>query len=105
MSDLPVTTIPGGDYGSQAEQRRAQEAVPMGAQPVPAVQRPLPPSLTAPSQRPNEPVQAGLPSGPGPGPEALGVMDGTELTRETLRALLRRFPSPTLERMLLDLDR
>lgn len=27
--------------------------------------------LLDPTQRPNEPVSAGLPSGPGPGPEAL----------------------------------
>jgi hypothetical protein len=29
------------------------------------------PGLSGPTQRPNEPVTAGLPSGPGPGPEAL----------------------------------
>ena len=27
--------------------------------------------LTDPTQRPNEPITAGLPSGPGPGPEAI----------------------------------
>jgi hypothetical protein len=29
--------------------------------------------MSGPSQRPNEPVTAGLPSGPGPGPEILGI--------------------------------
>lgn len=102
MSDLPVETVPGQEYGKQAEQQRAQAMVPMGQQPQ-LQPRSLPTPLTAPSARPNEPVQAGLPSGPGPGPEALGAMNGAELTRATLQALIRRYPSPTLERMLLNL--
>lgn len=32
--------------------------------------------LDAPTQRPGEPLTAGLPHGPGPGPEALGVQPG-----------------------------
>jgi hypothetical protein len=36
------------------------------------IKRPTP-QLGAPSARPMEPVTAGLPSGPGPGPEALGT--------------------------------
>ncbi len=79
--------------------------VPMGAVPTPGLQRRLPTPLTAPSERPNEPVQAGLPLGPGPGPEALGAMDGEQLTRETLQALLRTHPSPTIERMLMNMGR
>lgn len=79
----------------------------MGAQPqVQAAPRQgsPPPALMAPSSRPNEPVQAGLASGPGPGREALGVMDEKKLTRATLQALLRQYPSPTLRRMIMDLD-
>lgn len=100
MSDLPVTTVPGQEYGAQAEQERQQQAVPMGAAPT-IQQRPLPPSMTQPTQRPNEPVQAGLPTGAGPGPEALGSLDGGQLTIDTLRALRRRFPSPTIDQMIL----
>lgn len=58
--------VPGQTYGDQAAQVRRQQAVPMG----PAAR---PPALTEPSQRPQEPLTAGLPSGPGPGPEALGM--------------------------------
>lgn len=95
-------TVPGQPYGVAAEQKRSMEAVPMGPPPRPVQP---PPRLNAPSARPNEPVQAGLPSGPGPGPEALGMgMDGRRLTRETIQALLRRYPSPTLRRMLMDMD-
>ena len=35
--------------------------------------------LDAPTQRPDEPVTAGAPVGPGPGPEILGLPDGTEM--------------------------
>lgn len=101
MSDLPPNTVPGQGYGEQAEQRRQMQALPMGAQPG----LEPPPSLTAPTARPNEPVQAGLPIGPGPGPEALGAMDSTQLTRQTLQAMLRRFPSPALRKMLMDMER
>ena len=36
----------------------------------------MPVPMNAPTQRPDEPVTAGLPVGPGPGPEALGIMQG-----------------------------
>jgi hypothetical protein len=42
--------------------------------------------LTAPTNRPNEPVTAGLTRGLGPGPEALGAMTGNP-TGATLRKL------------------
>lgn len=42
--------------------------------------------LRVPSQRPNEPVTAGLTIGPGPGPEALGMPRGNP-TGNTLRKL------------------
>lgn len=103
MSDMSQNTVPGQGYGEQAEQRRQLEQLPMGPAPRPNPQQP--PRLTAPSARPNEPVQAGLPMGAGPGPEALGTMDGQRLTRQTLQAMLRRFPSPALRKMLMDMER
>lgn len=99
MTDLPVQTVPNQEYGAQTAQREAQQAVPMGAAPQVAP----PPSLTAPTARPSEPVQAGLPTGAGPGPEALGNMNPDRLTRATLQALHRRFPSPTIERLMLSM--
>lgn len=76
----PIARIPGQGYGEQAAQVSAQQAVPTGvpATPTPAP-RPAPDimgRLTAPTERPDEPVQTGLPTGPGPGPEALGMQYG-----------------------------
>lgn len=69
-------------YGEHKQLIDAQRAVPAGPSPSPGSP---PPGLAGPApvtqpgslpwihqtQRPNEPVQAGLASGPGPGPEAL----------------------------------
>lgn len=95
---MPVRTAPGQQYGMAGEQRAAQQALPMGPPPAPAmgapgpggpagatpagpppVGRPVPPvtvvPLTDPTARPGEPVTAGVPVGAGPGPEALGLPD------------------------------
>lgn len=92
---MPVEVAQNQTYGKAAEQRAAQGAVPMGSTPVAATpqapqapqsetimgnmpQRQAPvvapgtsPFLDA-TNRPSEPITAGLPIGPGPGPEALG---------------------------------
>lgn len=87
---LPITASPGGAYGDRIASVRSQQAIPMapapqapggGGGPVPPNAPPAvapspgppPTPLDAPTQRPNEPVTAGLPIGPGPGPEALGA--------------------------------
>ena len=89
----PISTVPNQTYGEAAQQQAAQRAVPMAPSAAPAPsQMPAPPGAqdqhaaanqpqgqvypgelpwTGPTQRPNEPVTAGLPTGPGPGPEAL----------------------------------
>lgn len=59
------------------------------------------PSLSDPSARPGEPVTAGLPGGPGPGPEAL--MNGPYQTPEelwVLRAIYSKYPNEDLRRMI-----
>lgn len=92
-----ATTVPGQGYGEAAQQRAAQQQIPMGPPPVggggpvgPPGQAPAaPPQMqdvlaaaqahngpgnapfTRPTERPNEPVTSGLPAGPGPGPESL----------------------------------
>ncbi len=94
VSAEPITTAKSQNYGERSAQQAAQRAVPLGPPPAaqsaagaPGSQPPtqLPntsgatspvngPGLlpfTHPSNRPNEPVTAGLPTGPGPGPEAL----------------------------------
>ena len=101
MSDLPVETATGQPYGEAAEQRRAQEAVPMGGQPALS----LPPALRGPSMAPGEPVQTGLASGPGAGPEALAMPESGAMTSATLRRLYRKYPSRTLRKMIERADR
>lgn len=91
----------GGQYGEQAALDRAQDQVPAG----PAVTTPPPfippdavPNLSDPTRRPDEPIQAGMPFGPGAGPSATsGIQDPTVLA---LRAMYSKNPSPHLRRML-----
>jgi hypothetical protein len=67
--------------------------------------------LDRPTERPNEPVTAGSPFGPGPGPEALaaplpGVSSLTQ--KETLIAQLRqaytKYPNTAILQLLLELE-
>lgn len=90
-STLPVMAATGQQYGKATAQREAQRALPMAAAPLPAtggapaVSRQVPQQmpgqvtpLDAPSQRPGEPVTAGVPVGAGPGPEVLGPLAQSE---------------------------
>ncbi len=54
--------------------------------------------LSAPSERPDEPVTAGLSVGPGPGPDTMVRPGDDDLF--ALRALARRFPSRDLLRLV-----
>lgn len=84
----PITVAPGGQYGSGVASEEAQKILPLPSVTAPsAAPTPqLPPvaaggsggvvapgdiNFEGPTQRPDEPVTAGLPVGPGPGPEAL----------------------------------
>jgi hypothetical protein len=67
----------GQTYGQGVQQARSQQAVPPGTSPatvqgqqMAARQRPVPGArpLNRPTERPNEPLTAGAPFGPGPGP-------------------------------------
>lgn len=90
------TAVTGQTYGQAGEQLANQRIVPISGTPTiqpsaPAATQPAPPSgpdlmaatqghngpgdslsLMRPTERPDEPVTHGLPSGPGGGPEALG---------------------------------
>lgn len=57
------------------------------------------PKLDDPTARPDEPVTAGLESGPGAGPEALGRLGPSPAAR-TLQAAYLAFPTPELARTL-----
>lgn len=83
----PISAVPDQQYGKATQQLNAQRAVPIGTppgpqaaslpaaalttgSPLPAVQPGSLPFLH-PTQRPDEPVTAGLPFGPGPGPQSM----------------------------------
>ena len=70
------------------------EKTPAEAAPVPAARPARIPNITGPSMRPNEPVQAGLPIGPGP--SGHGLPRRGAATLDTYRALLRKTRDPRL---------
>lgn len=105
---LPIQTGPSQAYGQRTALEQAQRAVPLqrpGAPAVPPAQAAAeafnPPNLGAfdrPTERPDEPLTAGLPIGAGPGPEALGL-PGQDPDIE-LRAIYMRFPNEDLRELL-----
>jgi hypothetical protein len=115
---LAVTTTPGQTYGEAGAQRRAQQAVPMGAPQAPQVapqqqqRQPLPVTpLNAPSERPDEPVTAGNPLGAGPGMESLPQpmpMGTTPGSRQDLinqvRYIYSKTPNTALLQLILELE-
>lgn len=92
--------VAGTQYGEEAALSRAQDQVPAG----PAVTDPViigadaVPNLTDPTMRPGEPITAGMPFGPGPGPRP-GQYAGDPVEAR-LRALYRKYPNPHIRRML-----
>lgn len=84
----PVRVAPGGEYGSRQEMEEIQSSAPMAEQSAPA-SAPRPTPINAPTARPDEPITAGAPVGPGVGPEAAGILSDHEMTNEQLRPLLR----------------
>lgn len=71
---VPMTAAPGQTYGQAGAQLAAQKQMPIAPQPVPTPGAAAPPAvapgslgpLTAPTQRPDEPLTAGAPFGAGP---------------------------------------
>ena len=101
---VPVQAPTGQPYGARKAQMDAQRAIPLAPPPAPPGPQaggaavpagPAPGdlgSLTRATERPSEPLTAGLASGPGPGPEALDPPDGSDPDLVPMRAYL-----PTLE--------
>ena len=90
--------VPGLNYGEGEATYDMQTAAPLAQAQAPAPLRaaasaPLPVSpdlvpFDAPTQYPDEPVTAGNPLGPGPGPEALATGGQKSPQRDRLRAAL-----------------
>lgn len=100
----------GQTYGEATRQAQSQQAVSPGsaptqvaAQQAAAAQRPRPVPLTAPSQRPNEPITAGADFGPGPSSIGAGIAPRivpVDNVMETLRVLYEMYPNDGLAEML-----
>jgi hypothetical protein len=114
------TAAPGQVYGASAQQLAAQKTAPLPKQappaaPAPAGSAPAGPTpagaapsvqpgglgaITAPTDKPNEPLTAGLASGPGPGPEALGQNTEVDPTLYLLKGLLSKYPNADVQALL-----
>lgn len=102
-----ISAAPNQPYGEAGAQREAQRLAPMGAaDPMPQAAQPTPdqmqamrlpefngPALTAPTQRPDEPITAGVDIGPGPGSEILNLPNGGPQGTGAMTALLQRVAS------------
>lgn len=85
----PVRTGPSQEYGERAALERQQQAMPLP-------QRRSVPPINRPTERPNEPVTAGLPVGPGPGPR----MDTAVDPLDKLKAIYRAHPVEGIRRII-----
>ena len=75
LQKVPMPTPDTGTYGQAAAQRKALQQVPAGIPKLPVFNRP--------TEAPGEPVMAGVPIGPGPGPEALAPIPGLGMGNQT----------------------
>lgn len=96
----PIRVPTGGQYGDASQLRQDQQGAPMAASAGGGDQTPgllaglsLPPgvSFAEGTTRPDEPVTAGAASGPGPGPEALGLPNQENQDMQALAAYLPVF--------------
>ena len=105
---IAAKAAPGQTCGEAGKQIAAQKAVPMAAPPTdvaPAPQRVAPGQLgplNRPTERPNEPVTAGAPFGPGPTPQGMAYMGprNADPILDELRALYAQYPNEDLANML-----
>ena len=98
VSNQPARYISGMPYGEGQATYEQQTAAPMAANPLAQVLSEVTP-LTAPTQRPDEPITAGMDFGPGPGSEMLPVppQRPTISLADTFRQLAINDPSGDAE--------
>lgn len=108
------TAATGQEYGKAGAQIAAQRAVPLAAAPPvgpPPAGPPVAagfatpedtPNLTDPTRRPDEPVTAGMPFGPGPGPDPRSAPMSDVEAR--LRALYAAYPTRELRELINQID-
>ena len=89
--------MPGLPYGQGGQNMTDQQSAPLAGNTIPSMPTPLVP-LSAPSQRPNEPVTTGVDVGPGAGSEAMMPMAGVQRTpSQTMRRIAQFDPSGEAE--------
>ena len=98
-----TTPMTGMAYGENADYNDIQSSAPLAATPSVSNmrarnQRPTGPSVAAtplfsPTQRPDEPVTAGAPFGPGDGPDLTGKTSLSGMSAEEAKALVDSLPA------------
>ena len=78
--------VPGLPYGQGQETYSNQVAAPMAGSPFQQEAMPMPTELMAPTQRPNEPITAGIDIGEGPGREIMNLPN----TKEPISTIMRK---------------
>lgn len=116
---MAATAAKGQAYGEAGKQIAAQKAVPMGASPsdvqaAQAVQTPTPipgqvTDLTGTTERPNEPITAGMNFGEGPSSAMFGqplnpAPGSNQALAEQVRAIAALYPNPALLQLAMDLE-
>jgi hypothetical protein len=114
---LPVKAATGQPYGVRKQQIEAQRAQPLPAAPTPDFASLLQAAeafdpgerlpLDRPTERPDEPLTAGLPIGAGPGPEALDLSNFprfTESPLNQLRAIYQRTGSEAIRELIEEME-
>ena len=98
VSKQPTRYISGMSYGEGQATYEQQRAAPMAANPLAQVLSEITP-LTAPTQRPDEPITAGMDFGAGPGSEMLPIppQRPTVSLADTFRQLAINDPSGDAE--------
>lgn len=85
-SSQPVRDLPNAKYGENAAFQSAQQSAPMSGGGLPDLSGIVP--FGAPTQRPDEPLTAGLPTGPGAGP----AVPASSMSSDTARKLQSYLP-------------
>ena len=89
--------MPGLGYGEGGQNMANQQAEPLAGSPTPTFELPAVVPLNAPTQRPNEPITAGMDFGPGPGSEAIQIPNMAVSPSHTIRTLAQNDPTGDAE--------
>jgi len=91
-----VKRLPNAEYGEQKQFQAEQASAPMAKSPTQQMPQMNPSAnvvpLTAATQRPDEPVTAGVDAGPGPGSEVLGLKTPVDNQLKDLTKLGKYLP-------------